>query len=144
MNLRGWVYFLLFFQFAFLHLQVHVQRTHNKYLNQGRKTDMTPEKALKVADADFVFEVKPQKNETPREIEHSDERRVEIASARAGAAIQVSSSEQQSPQQQLEQQLYHNPQEIFRASLKRAVNGPILSEPGGFHKNVYNQIGSYA
>jgi len=42
---------------------VHQQRTHYKLMKQGRKTLMTKEKALKLAEIGFKFEVKPRKKD---------------------------------------------------------------------------------
>mmetsp|Transcript_33033 Transcript_33033/g.48504 ORF Transcript_33033/g.48504 Transcript_33033/m.48504 type:complete len:419 (+) Transcript_33033:2131-3387(+) len=44
---------------------VNQQRVHYKLMKQGRESLMTPEKALKLADAGFVFQVKGRKNKTP-------------------------------------------------------------------------------
>mmetsp|Transcript_21792 Transcript_21792/g.32402 ORF Transcript_21792/g.32402 Transcript_21792/m.32402 type:complete len:887 (-) Transcript_21792:457-3117(-) len=44
---------------------VNQQRVHYKLMKQGRESLMTPEKALKLADAGFVFHVKGRKNKTP-------------------------------------------------------------------------------
>jgi len=46
---------------------VQVQRNHYKLMKQGRKSLMTMEKALKLADVGFVFEVKPRKKKVIRQ-----------------------------------------------------------------------------
>ena len=46
---------------------VQVQRNHYKLMKHGRKSLMTMEKALKLADIGFVFEVKPRKKRVTKQ-----------------------------------------------------------------------------
>ena len=61
---------------------VHQQRTHYVYMKTGRKSLMTPDKAVRLTDAGFVFSVKKGKTWTPQ----GSATDVENVTARAEAA----------------------------------------------------------
>mmetsp|Transcript_46996 Transcript_46996/g.142301 ORF Transcript_46996/g.142301 Transcript_46996/m.142301 type:complete len:95 (+) Transcript_46996:111-395(+) len=86
-----------------------MQRTHYKYMKQGRKTDMTPEKALQLVTAGFEFEVKKRKrkSEMPTSRGNEGENAKSIRLAAALAAEEGGTGQNQYSQQGHEQQLYH-------------------------------------
>lgn len=70
---------------------VHQQRTHYKLMKQGRKTLMTREKALQLAEIQFQFQVKPRKQDP--DDEGVKERSAQRAAQRAAALSQRASHE---------------------------------------------------
>mmetsp|Transcript_38894 Transcript_38894/g.116970 ORF Transcript_38894/g.116970 Transcript_38894/m.116970 type:complete len:182 (+) Transcript_38894:3206-3751(+) len=128
---------------------VHLQRVHYKLMKQGRKSSMTHEKALKLIDIGFVFEVKPHKIQKVNENNY-EEVQWERAASRAAALerkaleeTQVEAQVQVEPQAQVEAQVQEVEAQVGVQGHDTEANREVQEVINGTNTQGYYHQGSY-